>query len=212
MFGRNRQVNLFRELRIDNYLIEKEREIKNKIGRFSESALASMDVDSEVKKLINNASLDLPKLKKEDTKSNITTEEMTGQQLPSGTRFVMGRVYEIDIANYKVPFSGNKDFFKCHPSKNISLRPLGIELQNDSIIIKLTNWLGGISGNDEAIERLKNELISIIDNIETILTQLQNDIDEYIPILEKRIESELTALIKKVNIKNESNDKLNPFG
>ena len=52
MFGRNRQVNLFRELRIDNFLNEKESDIKKKIGRYSDSTLATINVESEIKKLI----------------------------------------------------------------------------------------------------------------------------------------------------------------
>jgi hypothetical protein len=39
-----------------------------------------------------------------------------------------------------------------------------------------------------------------------------SDIDTYISVLEMKIRTELEALIKKVSIKNESNDKLNPFG
>jgi hypothetical protein len=171
-----------------------------------------LDVDTKIKKLINDADLKVPTLQKEKTVSTITTEKRTGQQLPSGTRFVMGKVYDIEIASYKIPFIGNSDFLKCHPTNNISLAPLGIELQNDSFIIKLTNWLGGISGNEDAIEKLKTDLVAIVDNIETILSQLQTDIDNYIPNLESKIKSDLESSIKKVNIKNESTDKLNPFG
>lgn len=211
MFGRNRQVNLFREFRIDNFLNEKEIDIKKKIGRYSDSTLATINVEIEIEKLIDSANLVVPNLKKEKTKTSITTEKMTGKQLPSGTRFEMGRNYDIEIANYNIPFNGNKEFFKCYPSKNISFRPLSVELQEGLLTIKLTNWLNGISGKDEVIDMLKNELINYVESIELVLTQLQEDIDGYKTVLEKKMRIELETLIKKVNIKNESNDKLNPF-
>lgn len=212
MFGRNRQINLFRELKIENFLAEKEREIKNKIGRYGDSTLVSLDVEKEIMKLIRESNLQIPKLIKAQTRTSITTEQMTGQQLPSGTRYQMGKKYDIEIANYNIPFEGNKELFKCHPSKSIGFPNLGIELQQEYLTIKLTNWLGGISGKDEVIENLKNELVRYVESIEQVLLELQSDIDEYLPLLENKIRIELSTLIKRVNIKNESNDKLNPFG
>jgi hypothetical protein len=210
MFGKNRQINLFREIQIDNFLNEKERNIQNKIGRYSETTLASIDVQTEIKNLIRDANLIVPKLQKENTKTSITTEQMNGMQLPSGTGFVRGKIY--DIANYTIPFSGNADFLKCLPSTGQNVQPITVETHQNSITIKLTNWSGVISGNEAEIEMLKKELVTNVESIENVITALESDIEQYIPILEKRIESELNRLIKQVNIKNESNDKLNPFG
>lgn len=212
MFGKNRQINLFREIRIDNFLNEKERDIQNKIGRYSETTLASLDLQTEIKKLIKASNLIVPKLQKENTETSITTQQMTGMQLPSGTSFVRGKIYDIEVANYTIPFSGNADFLKCLPSTGQNFRPITVERHQDSITIKLTNWLGGISGNDVAIDSLKKELVTNVESIESVLKALESDIEQYIPLLEKRIESELKRLIERVNIKKESNDKLNPFG
>ncbi|GAA4279309.1 hypothetical protein [Aquimarina mytili] len=212
MFGRNRLINLFKEIRIHNFLSEKERNIKNKIGRYSEMALASLNVKAEIENLIRDEDLNVPKLQKEKTQTSITTEQMTGMQLPPGTSFIRGRIYDVEIANYTIPFIGNGEFFKCLPSAGQNFRSISVEKHQNSIIIKLTNWLGGISGNNEAIEMLKAELVKQVESIESVLEQLEKDIDEYKPILKKKIESELDKLIKQINIKNESNDKLNPFG
>lgn len=212
MFGHNRQINLFREMRIDTFFTEKEGTIKNKIGRYSETTLSSLNVEDEIRELINNSDLNVPTLEKEKTKTSITTEKMTGMQLPPGTSFQRGKIYEIEIANYTIPFTGNAEFFKCLPTAGQKFRPLSVERHQNSIIIKLTNWLGGISGNDKAIEMLKTELVSHVESIENVLNQLRADVEQYKPILEQKIQAELDKLIKKVNIKNESNDKLNPFG
>lgn len=199
-------------MKIDNFFSEKEGTIKNKIGRYSEATLASLDLQEEIKKLVNDSELNVPKLEKEKTRTSIITEKMSGMQLPPGTSFQRGKLYEIEIASYTIPFTGNGDFFKCLPSAGQNFRPLSIEKHQNSIIIKLTNWLGGISGNEAAIEMLKKELVSYVENIENVLEQLQTDVDQYKPLLEKKIEAELGKLIKKVSVKNESNDKLNPFG
>ncbi|MFY0629727.1 MAG: hypothetical protein JXR05_05055 [Flavobacteriaceae bacterium] len=211
MFGRNREIKLFKEIRIDSFLDEKEREIQNKIGRYSDHALISLNIEKEIQSLIGYANLKVPKLRKEETTSNITTQQMNGQQLPSGTRYQMGKTYDIEVANYSIPYTGNGEFLKCQPSNTTNHRPIIVEKQENSILIKLTNWLQGITGNDKGIEEIKAELIKNTDIIESELELLRNDIQEYIPVLEKRIELKLKKLIEKVNLKNDSNDKLNPF-
>ncbi|MAC95432.1 MAG: hypothetical protein CMC96_08015 [Flavobacteriales bacterium] len=211
MFGRKKYVNLFREIQLPHYLTEKEDEVKNKITGYSDSVLANLDKEREIENLVDDLDLEVPSLLKEQTKSSIIIEEMSGQQLPAGTEFVMGRRYNIEVANYTIPFKGNKDFFKCVPSKTYGFKPLEVEIKDNTMVVKLTNWLGGISGNDKVIESLKNELKNYVSAIEDVLELHQNDIVEYVPILKKKIDSVLQPLIEKVNIKNNSSDKLNPF-
>jgi hypothetical protein len=209
MFSRNQQIELFREMKIEAFLNQKIRNIKNTLDRYSESHISSATTEKEVKSLIESSGLNVPKLKKEETSTSISEEQISGYQLPSGRSFVPGKSYEIEIANYSIPFSGNKDFFKCLP-KSFSQRTVIADLNQNSLTIKLTNW-GKISGNDEAIEYLKTELLRNIEVIESYLTSLQKDVDEFIPELEKSLTSYIDNLKKNITVKNDSSDKLNPF-
>jgi hypothetical protein len=211
MFGRNRTVKLFRELNLINFLAEKEQEIKNDIGRYTENRIASIDIEEEVKRIVKGINLTVPKLEKTSTKTTIETEKIDYRHLPAGTRFIMGKIYDVETAVYKIPFNGNQDFFKCHPSENTPFRPLEVEIQQNYLIIKLTNWLEGISGKDEVIKRLSDELLQYVESIEKVLSKLEIEVIDFESVLKEKIKIELNTLIKKVKIKNESKDKLNPF-
>lgn len=209
MFRRNQQIELFREVRLEAFLNQKIRNIQNTIDRYTESHISNINTENEINSLIASSGLNVPKLKKEDTSTEITKEQISGHQLPSGRTFVPGRLYEIEIANYTIPFTGNREFFKCLP-KSFSLRTVIATLGQNSLTIKLTNW-GKISGNDEAIEYLKTELLRNVEVMENYLTALQKDVDEVIPELKKNLTSYIENMKKNIDVKNDSSDKLNPF-
>lgn len=209
MLGRNQQIELFREVRLEAFLNQKIRSIKNIIDRYTESHISNINTEIEIKSLIESSGLNVPKLKKVETSTEISEEQISGYQLPSGRSFVPGKLYEIEIANYTIPFSGNGDFFKCLP-KSFSQRIVLAILSQNSLTIKLTNW-GKISGNDEAIKYLKTELLQNVEVVENYLSALQKDVDEFVPELEKSLTSYIENMKKNINVKNDSSDKLNPF-
>ncbi len=209
MFRKNRQIELFREMKIEAFLNQKLRNIKNTVDSYTESHISSIDTEKEIESLISSSELNVPKLRKEDTSTSISEKQISGHQLPSGRTFVPGRLIDIEIANYSIPFSGNKSFFKCLP-KSFSQRAVIADLNQNSLTLKLTNW-DKISGNDKAIEYLKNELLRNVEVIENYLAALQKDVDEFIPELEKSLTSYINDLKKDIDVKNDSNDKLNPF-
>lgn len=209
MFRRNQQIELFRELRLEAFLNEKIRNIKNTIDRYTESHIKSINTENEINSLIESSGFDAPKLKKENTSTAITEEKISGYQLPSGRTFVPGKLYVIEIANYTIPFSGNREFFKVLPksfSKGTAIATLG----QNSLTVKLTNW-EKISGNDKAIEYLKTEFLRNVEVIESYLAALQKDVDEVIPELKISLTSYIENMKKNIETKNDSNDKLNPF-
>ncbi len=209
MFSRIEEIELFREVRLEAFLNQKIRNIQNTIDRYTESHISNINTENEMNSLIDSSGFNVPKLKKEDTSTEITKEQISGHQFPSGRTFVPGKLYEIEIANYTIPFSGNREFFKCLP-KTFSERTVIATLGQNSLTLKFTNW-GKISGNDEAIEYLKTELLRNVEVIENYLTELQKDVDEVIPELKKSLTSYIENMKKNIDVKNDSSDKLNPF-
>jgi len=209
MFRRNRQIELFRESKVDVYLNQKIRAVQNKVDRYTESHIANLNIEKEITSLIDSCDLNVPLLIKENTSTSITEQQISGHQFPSGRTFVPGKIYEIELANYSIPFSGNYDFFKCLPT-SFSARTVIADLNQSTITITLTNW-GKISGNDEVIEHLKSELLRNIEVVENYLKALKNDIDKFIPELEKSLKTYLEERKKSIEIKSDSSDKLNPF-
>ncbi|WP_291273994.1 hypothetical protein [Flavobacterium sp.] len=200
---------LFKEQRLSEYLNNIEITLKNKIDRYNDFTLINLDVEKESEKLIKELQLFVPRLIKEDTTTSINKEKIDGRQLPSGTYFTPGKLIEIEIANYNIPTSGNNVFFKCAPN-GFNAMEINVELNIHDMNIKLTNY-STITGNDEAIEGLKNLLLKYIEIIEKYLLTIKNEVDEFIPILKAKLVKYLTEKKEKAILKDETKDKLNPF-
>jgi hypothetical protein len=210
MYPRNkRSTTLFKEQRLSEYLNNIEVTLKNKIDRYNDFTLINLNVENESEKLIKELQLFVPRLIKEDTKTSIKKEKIDGRQLPSGTYFTPGKLIDIEIANYNIPISGNNVFFKCAPN-GFKAMDINVELNIHDINIQLTNY-STITGNDEAIEGLKNLLLKYIEVIEEYLLNIKNELDDFIPKLKEKLVKYLTEKKENAILKEESKDKLNPF-
>jgi len=201
---------LFGTQRIEDYLMQVERNIKNQIDRLSEQYLNTLDVEEAVDKLIVQYKITTPVLDTSKTKSTISTEQISGHQLPPGTAFQMGKKYDIEIANYQIPFSGTAELFECSPTVMTGLVNNVIVNVNGFILIQLTNW-GKLSGNDKAIEGIKLELLGMVERIDKNLKNIENDVFKFNDTLKPKLVTYLTEKVKRIRLKNESSDKLNPF-
>jgi hypothetical protein len=202
-------IKLFNEKRIEDYFNQIDRSLKNEVDNYSDQNLVTLNVNQTTDMLFGRYEITIPKLEKDKTTTSITQESISGHQFPAGTTFQPGKMYEIDIANYRIPFTGDYELFKCLPTV-FTYKAVEAELTRNSIIIKLTNW-GIIRGNDKAIEDLKNLFLQYIGYIEEYLNAIKNDVDKYLPVLNLKIKSYLEERIKQAKIKFDSNDKLNPF-
>ncbi|MBF4505920.1 hypothetical protein IRZ83_04510 [Flavobacterium sp. JLP] len=204
-----RSTTLFKEQTLSTYLSNIELTLKNKIDRYTDFTLINLNVENESEKLIKELQLFVPKLIKESTTTSIKKESIDGRQLPSGSYFTPGKLIEIEIANYNIPTSGNNDFFKCAPN-GFQAMEINVELNIHDINIQLTNY-SIISGNDEAIEGLKNLLLKYIEIIEKYLLTIKTETEEFIPKMKENLVKNLTRKKENAILKDESNDKLNPF-
>ena len=210
MYSRNKKAtNLFREQRLSGYLNDIELTLKKKIDRYNDYSLINMDVEKESEKLIKELQLFVPKLIKGDTTTSITQENIDPRQLPSGTYFTPGRLVGIEVANYTIPTSGNNDFFKCAPNGYQAME-INAELNLHDLKFRLTTF-STITGNEKAIEDLKNLLLKNIEVVEKYLETIKVELDEFIPKLKEALVNYLTAKKTKAILKDNSNDKLNPF-
>ena len=210
MYTRNKRLTtLFKEQRLSTYLNNIELTLKKKIDRYNDFTLINLDVENESEKLIKELQLFVPKLIKENTTTSIKKENIDGRQLPSGSYFTPGKLIEIEIANYNIPTSGNNDFFKCAPN-GFQAMEVNVELNTHDINIQLTNY-STITGNDEAIEGLKNLLLKYIEIIEKYLSTIKTELDEFTPKLKEKLVKYLTEKKENAILKDESKDKLNPF-
>jgi len=200
---------LFSQKRIEDYFNQIIRCIKNEIDNYSEHHFATLEIESVVEQLFNRYSITVPVLLKDKTKSYITTEHLEGHQLPSGTHFIIGQKYPVDIANYSIPFSGNSELFSCIPT-NFSGGITDARIGNGVLIIQLTNW-GKIIGNEKILGNIKNQLLTRVDKIEEILSYQKNDVDKFLESLRPQILQYLEGKINQVKLKIDSSDKLNPF-
>jgi hypothetical protein len=210
MYKRNPRITtLFREQRLDVYLNNVEITLKNKIDRYNDYTLLNLKIEEESDKLIKELQLFVPKLIKENTTTSITKEKIDGRQLPSGTSYYPGKLYEIEIANYNIPTSGNNDFFKCAPN-GYQAMDVNVELNIHDMNFKFTNY-SKITGDDEAIEGLKNLLLQNLEIVDKYLLTIKSEVDEFIPKLRERLVNYLTQKKENAKLKDESKDKLNPF-
>ena len=210
MYQRNSKITtLFKEQNLNVYLNNVEISLKNKIDRYNDYTLLNLNVENESDKLIKELQLFVPKLIKEETTTSIIQEKIDGRQLPYGTSYSPGKLYEIEVANYNIPTSGNRDFFKCAPNGYKGM-DINAELNIHDINFKYSNF-SKITGNDEAIEGLKNLLLQNIEIVEKYLLAIKSEVDEFIPKLREILVKYLTQKKENAKLKNESKEKLNPF-
>jgi len=200
---------LFKGRKIADYFSQLKQNIQNDIDTSPDDELTGIDTDQIVDGLFKSYCQTTPKLNKGDISSRILSTEISGRELPSGTMFEPGKMYEIDTAHYTVPFSGNQIFFECSP-----IAPAGLNMQatvnNRRLLMQVTKY-NKLSGNDQLLEKIKQSFKANIDEIERILKMLETHCvafnDELKPFIKNYLEKKISA----INIKNESEDKLNPF-
>lgn len=202
-------ISLFRGIRIEVFFDQLERTIANEIDSFSDHHLLSLNIDDTTNKLILKHKIVVPSLDKPLISNSISEEQVSGDQLPSGTAFHPGTIYKIEVVHYSIPFDGDGRFFEYCPTI-FTGATLDANIDPPHLIISLTRYCK-ITGNNEIIEQIKNELIRKIEIIEQNLNYLITDVQRFSPILESKIKSYLTKKIKHVTTKNDSSDQLNPF-
>ena len=200
---------LFNEKKVEVFFNEKQKIIIEGIKSYSEVLINEIDFDVEAENIIKHSGFNTPKLIKEKTTTGISTLILSGDQLPPGTPFQYGKKYEVEVADYRVPFVGNADYFKIYPNKfnNTNLSSI---LNRDSLVFKLTDY-GKISGNDLVIESLRQEFLLNIETTERILLQIEEELSFYLPNLKIVIIESLKSRKQLLDSKKNSINKLNPF-
>ncbi len=199
--------------KVADFLKEVENKIVEVLNGYSLNHLLSLDVEKEIEKKIRYFNLKVPNLLIDNiTIPNIIQEQIEGWKLPQGGMpLYPDAKYPVDVASCKIPFEGNKDFFKCTPS-NIGYESIEFHLEpeKDFITLKLQNGTKGFK-DDKTKEEAKKEFERQIKLIENGLSQLQTDFDNYKPILENNIRTHLEKLMQKANDKRSDGDKMHPF-
>jgi hypothetical protein len=200
---------LFNQVRLEVYLDQIKRNIQSDINNYTETHIATLDIEAVVEQLFTKHSLRFPIIKEEDIETNIRTKLFYGHELPSGTPFNLGAQYPVDIATFLIPFSGNRELFRCIPTRLVG----GIEaatISEGRILIELTDW-GKLVGNDKALKKIQDEFAKRFKNIQDNLASLKTETDTFFESLKPIIGKYLTDRVTYVKLKIESSGKLNPF-
>jgi len=205
-------VNLFDGVDLVNFKQDKERYLKEKISSYNDSKISSMasNIDDEIETLISSCNLNVPILKKEQTKTSIMNR-------PRFSRFHQREVQH-EVVVYTIPFEGNQNIFKYTP-RDYNGTPIEVtNLDSKSLSIELTDTYGKITGNDEVIEQLQSSFLKKIKIIESVLDNLRENLDGYLHGLRKSLKDYINELEEKIkeeealqNQRNISESKLNPF-
>ncbi len=201
---------LFGTQKIENYFNQIETSLKKQINGIPEDQLISINIEDEVDKLLKRNKIEVPVLDTSKTESYIKAEQVPGTQLPSGMLFQMGKLYDIEMANYSIPFKGTSELFNCSPTVMIGIVNDVILNVNGFLSFKLTSW-GKITGNNEAIEAIKKQLLSMVERINENLKNIENDVNNFNSRIKPIMVSLLTERVKYTKLKNDSSNKLNPF-
>jgi hypothetical protein len=202
-------MKLFREQKISAHLLGVEKKIQDQIDGYSDEKLVQIEGDKTILGLLKQYEIKVPELDKSLTKTFLSTKKISGWEFPSGTRFEHGRIYEIEIANYVVPFSGDGEIFSCTPTSFVN-GLIEAEVSRNTVTLQFTNY-GTIAGNDEAIESMKQLFMKYVESIEENLTALKSDVEQNSPRQKLKFKSYLDEKIRKAKFKFDSGDKLNPF-
>lgn len=201
---------LFRQEEVADYFKELEQIIQNQIDRYKENHLLELDIEETVEELFEEHEQRIPVIHKDDITWKFSTTQMSGYDFPSGITFTPGKVYDVEYANYTIPFSGDSVFFKSKPKNPSTGWSMQADLKNSSLVLSLTRY-GKLQGNNQALEEVRTQLINHLGQIEIILKQLQNDCDDFNQQLKPFIKAYLEKKISDLKTKNDSLDKLNPF-
>ncbi len=200
---------LFQQYTLSNHLNNIELVLKGKIDKYTDSKIINIDINSEAALLLDSVKINLPEINKKETQTSIDKENIRGEQFPPGTSYVRGKQYEIEVAKFTLPYTGDSEIFKCKP-QNFYGKPINVILSNDKINFSYTNY-STITGKDSIIEGMKNDYLACIDIIEKNLEQSKIEIDTFFEYLSAKITSYLTKRKEQVILREDSKNKLNPF-
>jgi hypothetical protein len=170
--------NLFLEKNIENFFLENERIIRDKIDNQSNYDFEKIDIEKEVQRLIECQNLNVPILILNEGRETIADYKIfLGQDLPSPCTFIENSPYKIEFIIRKVKFKGNSLFFKygLSTTKKIFQK---IDVYFEHLEIEQTNWKDGILNNEKVIKKLNEDFRQNLDSLETNLCELNNFTDK----------------------------------
>lgn len=193
---------LFNKERIENYLSANSQSLMAEIDRWHDSAFEENDLDKSAERLferfrIKEISLDLENI------SNPTTEMKSH---PTGA--------EHAVVTYYIPFNGDPRLFRCQPTVHSPRRIAGeIIDRHDRSAIKIE--LGTNYGNIELSEEKRNEvkvaIRQIVEDINNVITNINNDCNKYNQEFKHSIAKELKNRAERIAVIKKQNEDLNPF-
>jgi hypothetical protein len=193
---------LFAEIKVEDYFEEITTLISEKINSYPENYLLSTGIETIADQLIQLPSIQVPSLIKERTNSYITTSSLAGSQLPSELEVIPDEKYSVDMANYRIPFTGSPEIFKWIPATD-SNATIEASIENGEILIQLTMW-GKMIGNERIQNHIRDKYQKCVEQIEYILSKLQTDVDQFLELLKPFIYKELNEKVSEIKLKNRS--------
>jgi hypothetical protein len=202
-------IKLFSGKMLSELFLAVERQCSDEIAETSEKMFLSTSTDTLIDNFYGKMKLSVPVLIKEKTTSQIKTQAIRGEQLPAGTSFVPGRLIEIEVVDYSVPFAGDARMFKYFPRNN-SGWSMAATVERNQVIFTLTNW-STISGRDDVINNLREMSKSAILSMEDQLSRIAVETEQFNLSLLEKIKAAYEKRGKEIKMRVDSNNKLNPF-
>lgn len=191
--------DLFAENGLDNFLGENYSRVKVQIEMYSEQHFVELDLEDEANRLCELYRVKPINLRKEETKVTVEKERTSNY----------GRIVELDLAIYHIPFEGDGILFGLRPNHFYS-RTCAYEIINSNLVLRIQS--GGIMEHSQQTQdRVKNEFLRIVQFIEQNLSNQAAQLSNYHLEMKNIVLGYLEERKRKVETASTIKRNINPF-
>lgn len=174
------------------------------------SEFLELNIEDEVNQRLKRFYIKIPELNSENIEVAIIGNKIKGENLPAGRTFTIGSVIHYEYVEYKIPITGSDKIFSLKPIPSINHNLLNVcKITGKNIVVQMTDF-NKISVNDKMIEVFKNQLGTVLKEINRVLESSKDPIDEMHEDLSEMCIRHLDKLVKAAKLKQDSIDKLKP--
>ena len=189
------KIKIFAERGLRDYLRQRELSIIQSIEDEKDDYLLNVNEIDYIK--YKTAEAYIEPLKIHDDQLYVSSSEQMIPVEVSPNTFVIrnGKIYKENVIKFHIPFSGDKELFKCMPKHHISWS-MRVELSNQEFCFEIINC------SDDA-ESIKREKDSNLGSIMQQFNYVVSEVEQYNSTIESQIKETFTSRKKRILAKND---------
>ena len=173
------KVKIFYEIDLRSFLESKLNRALDMIENEQEDYILNVNVDEFIEHISSFAFVEPLCVNYDNVEVSRSEALVPAELFPENYYVKPGKNYKKDIMKFHIPFSGDRDLFRCRPS-TYTLWTMDLEISKDEVIIEIINF------DDDAM-KIKRDFNSTLGNIKNQVMHVIEDIENYNKSISARV-------------------------